>query len=163
MTRGDDPFPGAGHDRLDSIDRALVQALQGNARLPNNELARRARIAPSTAHARVRALVARGVITGFHAEVSSEAVGLTLEALVIVGIRAGARDRIPAFLERMRGLRGVRQLFFLAGAEDVILHVVTRDKAALRDFVLDQLSSDPVVASTRTSLVFDHQVFPEPV
>src|SRR5690606_12756622 len=45
---------------LDEIDRAILAALHDDARMSNTELARRARIAESTCHKRVRALIASG-------------------------------------------------------------------------------------------------------
>lgn len=50
----------------------------------------------------------------------------------------------------------VTQVLFLGGAEDFILHVAARDSDHLREFVVEHLPSHPSVASTRTSLVFEH-------
>jgi DNA-binding Lrp family transcriptional regulator len=141
---------------LDDVDRQLLALLGEDARTPNSRLAEIVGIAPSTCLARVRSLVDRGIITGFTTTTSPAALGLNLEALISVSIRAGARQRIPEFHADMRGLPEVTQLFFLAGSEDFVLHVAVRDTAALREFVLENLSAHPAVASTRTSLVFQH-------
>jgi len=63
---------------------------------------------------------------------------------------------MAAFASEMRELADVVQLFFLGGSEDFILHIAVRDSDHLRDFVLQHLSAHPAVASTRTSVVFDH-------
>jgi DNA-binding Lrp family transcriptional regulator len=141
---------------LDDTDLRLLDLLRSDARMPNSRLAELAGIAPSTCVTRVRSLVDRGVISGFTTIVSAAARGLSLEALISVSIRSGARQRIPEFHADMRALPEVAQLFFLAGSEDFVLHVAVRDTGALREFVLDHLSAHPAVASTRTSLVFQH-------
>ncbi|WP_374945676.1 Lrp/AsnC family transcriptional regulator [Agreia sp.] len=141
---------------LDGVDREILRILRANARTPNNRLAELVGIAPSTCVARVKSLVARGVITGFTANVDPSAVGLSLQALISVTIRAGARNLMMELGEEIRRFPEVVQLYFLGGAEDFIIHVAVRDSAAVRDFVLDNLSAHPAVASTRTSLVFDH-------
>lgn len=141
---------------LDETDLRILDLLTADARIPNSRLAELAGIAPSTCVARVRSLVERGVIAGFTTVVTPAARGLSLEALISVSIRAGARQRIPEFHADMRKVAEVRQLFFLAGSEDFVLHVAVRDTAALREFVLEHLSAHPAVASTRTSLVFQH-------
>lgn len=141
---------------FDETDQRILDALRADARIPNSRLAEIAGIAPSTCIARVRALVDRGVIAGFTTLVSPAARGLTLEALISVSIRAGARQRIPEFHADMRNIPEVVQLFFLAGSEDFVLHVAVADTVALREFVLEHLSAHPAVASTRTSLVFQH-------
>lgn len=143
-------------DSLDEIDRRILNHLRADGRIPNSRLAELAGIAPSTCLARVRSLVNRGVISGFSAVVSPAALGLGLEALISVGIRTGARQRIGEFRADLEHRPEVRQLFFLGGSEDFALHVAVRDTDALRKFVVEQLSAHPAVASTRTSLVFQH-------
>jgi len=150
---------GRGRDQgrdLDDIDRAILAQLAGDARMPNNQLAERVGIAPSTCVARVRSLVDRGAIRGFRADIDPAAVGLGLQALISVNIRAGARQQIRTFTEEMRSLPDVVQLFFLGGSEDFIVHLATRDSDHLRDFVVTHLSAHPAVASTRTSVMFEH-------
>lgn len=78
-------------------------------------------------------------------------------ALISVRIRPGARHRMEEFFEQMRQLPGVMQVFFLGGEEDFLLHVAVADSAEVSRFVLENLSADPAVASTRTSLVFKHE------
>jgi DNA-binding Lrp family transcriptional regulator len=141
---------------LDDVDRTLLRLLQENARMTNARMAELAGIAPSTCVARIRSLVERGVITGFAARIDPVAVGLGLEALISVNIRAGARARIAEFSAGIRRLPEVVQVFFLGGSEDFVIHLAARDSAHVRDFVVEHLSADPTVASTRTSLVFDH-------
>lgn len=144
------------NDPLDEVDRRIVDLLRDDARMSNSRLAELAGVAPSTCLARVRSLVERGVISGFSAIVSPAALGLGLEALISVSIRTGARQRIGEFRADLEHRPEVRQLFFLGAAEDFVLHVAVRDTDALRDFVVEQLSAHPAVASTRTSLVFQH-------
>jgi DNA-binding Lrp family transcriptional regulator len=146
------------HDlaELDPIDRSLIRLLRADARIPNSRLAERAGIAPSTCLARVRSLVDRGIVTGFTAELDPSALGLELQALISVNIRAGQRQAITRFAEEIRALPEVVQLFFLGGSEDFIIHVAVRDSDDVRDFVVSNLSAHPAVASTRTSIVFDH-------
>ncbi|MBF4462563.1 MULTISPECIES: Lrp/AsnC family transcriptional regulator [unclassified Rathayibacter] len=143
-------------DGLDPVDRTLVRLLRADARTPNSRLAERAGIAPSTCVSRVRSLVDRGIITGFTVELDPAALGLTLQALISVNIRVGQRQAISRFAEEVRALPEVVQLFFLGGSEDFIVHVAVRDSNDVRDFVVSNLSAHPAVASTRTSLVFDH-------
>lgn len=141
---------------LDAIDRRIVDELQANGRIANSELAEIVGVAPSTCIARVRGLVARGVITGFTANVNTRAIGLELQVLVNVSVRSGARGRLAELTEELRALPGVLQVFYLGGVEDFIVHLAARDSDHVRDFVTEYLSSNPAISSTRTSLVFSH-------
>lgn len=144
------------HSELDDIDRMLLEHLTENARATNAELAAKAQIAPSTCLARVRNLVQRGVIRGFTVDVDPAALGLGLEVLISVTLRAGARQQLPQFMAEMRSLPEVVQVFFLGGAEDFIVHLAVTDSDHVQKFVLENLSGNPAVANTRTNLVFEH-------
>lgn len=145
---------------LDPVDRKIIDELQLNGRITNAELAERVGVAASTCIARVRNLVSRGVITGFTASVDPRAMGLELQVLVSVTVRPGARQRIAEMSESLRALPEVLQLFFLGGVEDFIIHLAARDSDHVRDFVMENLSADPAVSSTRTSIVFSHHQNP---
>jgi DNA-binding Lrp family transcriptional regulator len=140
---------------LDPVDRAILAELERDARIPNNALAERVGIAPSTCLTRVRALRERGVIRGFHADVDPAATGRPLQAMVSVRLQAAARRRMREFEEFVTSLPEVRDCFFLAGVDDYLLHVATADSAALRDFVV-ALNGREQIANTQTSLIFDH-------
>ena len=141
---------------LDEIDHELLRLLSTNARMTNTDLAEAAGIAPSTCITRVRALISRGVITSFNANINPAAIGLSSQVLISVTLRAGARSHLADFMKEMRTLPEVIQVFFLGGAEDFIVHLAVRDNDHVREFVLENLSSNATVASTRTNMVFEH-------
>ena len=143
---------------LDDVDEILIRELQRNARISNNALAALAGIAPSTCHTRVKALQDAGVIESYHASVNLEAVGLPIQAIVSVRLRSQARDQIRTYAQRAVLLPQVINLFFIGGPEDFLIHVACASISQLRDFVAAKLSMDPAVASTNTSIVFDHLV-----
>ena len=156
LNRGSRP-----NDRMpagrDEIDAAILATVATTARISIAELAAGVGVAPSTAHARLRRLVDEGTITGFHAAVDQRGLGLQLQALVGVTLRPGSRqESITAFADDVRGLPEVIQMFFLGGADDYIVHVAVADSSALRAFVVEHLSGQSSVASTRTSIVFDY-------
>jgi DNA-binding Lrp family transcriptional regulator len=141
---------------LDRIDRAIVAALQNDARLPNNALAALVGVAPSTCLERVRSLRARGVVRGFHADIALEALSRRLEAIVAVRVRAHARTLVEQFREHALTLPEVVQVFHVTGADDFLLHVAVPDTDALRDFVLDRLAGRPEVGHVETRVVYEH-------
>ena len=142
---------------LDEVDRRLIALLAADARMPNNALADAVGIAPSTCLGRIRALREKGVIRGYHADIDQVALGQGLQALIAVRLQSGARDQIGTFIERIRSRPEVQSVFFLAGANDFLIHIAAADSAQLRVFVVDELSAHPAVAFTETNLVFEHQ------
>ena len=147
--------PGPPAVTLDETDRVILHELARDARLPNNTLAQRAGIAPSTCLARVRALRERGVIRGYHADIDPAALGRPLQAMVAVRLQADARGHLRSFVAGVARLPEVLNVFFLAGRDDFLLHVAAADAVGLRDFV-ERLSGNADVAYTETSLIFEH-------
>jgi DNA-binding Lrp family transcriptional regulator len=147
---------GARRPALDDIDRHLLALLERDGRMPNNALAAAVGIAPSTCLARVRVLRESGVIRGFHAEVDPAALGRGLRAMVAVRMQSGSREQLATFARHIAARPEVLDVYFLAGADDFLVHVAVRDSESLRVFVVDQLSARPEVAVTQTSLIFEH-------
>ncbi|MBB6405975.1 DNA-binding Lrp family transcriptional regulator [Arthrobacter sp. AZCC_0090] len=129
-----------------------------DARIPNNVLASKAGIAPSTCLGRVRALRDAGVIRGFHTSVDLEALGLLVYALISVRVHPQARNKMLAIGQHLRMLPNVQSVFLLAGDQDFLVHVACRTPKELRDFIAGHLGSDPAIANTQTNLVFDHLI-----
>jgi DNA-binding Lrp family transcriptional regulator len=141
---------------LDDVDRRILSLLHADARITNSALAEAIGIAPSTCHGRVRRLVDAGVIRGFYTDIDPVAVGMPLQAMISVGLQSNARGKIRSFIQQIRGRRQVMDVYFLAGADDFLLHVAARDTEDLRAFVVENLNADADVAGTQTSLIFEH-------
>ncbi|GLE50815.1 HTH-type transcriptional regulator AldR [Mycobacterium montefiorense] len=141
---------------LDDVDRRILGLLHADARITNNALAEAVGIAASTCHGRVRRLMDLGVIRGFYTDIDPAAVGMPLQAMISVTLQSHARGKIRSFIHQTRGKRQVIDVYFLAGADDFILHVAARDTEDLRSFVVENLNADADVAGTQTSLIFEH-------
>ena len=141
---------------LDEVDREILRILRADARTPNNAVAEAVGIAPSTCLARVKALRESGVIRGFHADIDPAALGHHLQAMIAVRVQATSRANLAPLAHRIARQPEVLDLYFVAGADDFLVHVAARDTEALRAFVLDQLSARPEISYTETSLIFEH-------
>ncbi|MEV6974950.1 Lrp/AsnC family transcriptional regulator [Kitasatospora sp. NPDC093806] len=140
---------------IDDTDQAILRVLAENARTPNNALAEAVGIAPSTCLARVRALRERGIIRAFRTEIDPAAIGLPLQAMISVRLRAHTREQNESFRGTAPDLPGVLAVFHMAGSDDYLLHVGVAGPEGLRDFVVDHLTTHPAVAQTRTNLIFE--------
>lgn len=141
---------------LDEIDRRIVHVLAQDARIANNALADQVGIAPSTCLGRVRSLNERGVIRGYHAEIDPAALGQPLQAMIAVRLQSSARGQMRDFAAEVITLPGVLNIYFLAGADDFLIHVAAASTEDLRDFVVENLGGNAAVAATETNLIFEH-------
>ncbi|GGN96614.1 AsnC family transcriptional regulator [Actinoplanes lobatus] len=150
-------FDGSGRmTAVDDIDSAIVRELQANARQTNRDLARAVGVAPSTCLERVRLLRERGVITGFHAEVSLTALGREVQALLHVQVRPLNREVIEGFKAYAAALPEVLSVFVLAGGDDFLVHVAVPSVDGLHAFLMDRFSARREIVGFRSSVIYQH-------
>ncbi len=141
-----------GH-KLDPIDRNILSELQDDGRMTNVELARRVGISAPPCLRRVRALEEEGYITGYHAQVNARALGFEVQVFTMVGLTSQAEADLSAFEELCRDWPLVRECHMLNGEVDFILKCAAPDLSTFQNFLTEQLTAAPNVASVKTSLV----------
>ena len=118
---------------LDGRDLEIVSALQDDARATYAEVAARVGMSPSAVHDRVRKLEEAGVIRGYRAVVSPEAVGLFVTALIAVTpLDPQQPDDLP---DRVREFSEVQDCYSVAGEANYILKVRTRTTGHLEELI----------------------------
>lgn len=141
---------------LDAADIIILRELSEDARTPNNLLASRAGMAPSTCLNRVRALREAGVIRGFHADINLSSLGLDVAALISINVHPQARNNMLELARVLRELPETLNVFVVGGEHDLLLHVACASTGELRDFVAGHLGSNQSFVNTQTTLVFEH-------
>jgi DNA-binding Lrp family transcriptional regulator len=140
---------------LDRTDFAILGLLQNDARLTNKEIAAAIDLAPSSTHERVKRLWDIGAIRGVHAEIDPRAFGVGIEALLLIELSKHERAVVDSFMQDVGGIAEVRSAFLLSGRWDVIVHVVARDTAHLKDLALDKFTNRAGVTRIETAIVYD--------
>jgi len=138
---------------LDSIDEALLDELQKDARQTNKALAQKVGVAPSTCLERIRELRARGVIKGFRADVDPAAVGRPMEAILSIQQRTAQPQATERLLRDTSELPETIRVMALTGTTDFIIHVAVRDMDHLRDLVWGLIERREI-GRVQSSLVF---------
>lgn len=142
--------------QIDDLDERILWELARDARTPNNVLADRLGVSPSTTLARTKSLRHRGILRSSHAGIDLRAVGLPIQAVIAVRLRVQARPQVKTYAAKVVRLPHVLSVYFLGGPDDFLIHVACTSPEQLREFVSTQLSTDLAVASTQTNLVFDY-------
>ncbi|QKK02616.1 MAG: Lrp/AsnC family transcriptional regulator [Pseudomonadota bacterium] len=143
--------------QLDSIDVRIIRLLRKNARISNKELAASIGLAPSTCLERVRRLRIKRVLTGYHADVDPDALGIGLQAMVAVRLARHARTEVEAFERHLERLVEVVTIFHVAGSNDYLVHVAVCDPTHLRELALSAFTERPEVDHIETQLIFAHR------
>ncbi|MEW6472810.1 MAG: Lrp/AsnC family transcriptional regulator [Actinomycetota bacterium] len=140
---------------LDEVDRQLLKLLQKDARQTNKELADAVGIAQSTCLERVRALRARGVVTGYRADVDLNALGRPIQAVLMVRLAPKTTASVRAFQHDMLRRPETLSVSTVAGVDDFILQVAVPDVLSLRDFILEYVTSRKDVVDARAAIVYE--------
>jgi DNA-binding Lrp family transcriptional regulator len=148
---------------VDAIDWKILAELQQDGRLTVTELAERVGLSLSPCHRRLRALERSGAISGYHAHLDANALGLAFEALVFVTMRGGDRDTVDAFERSVAAIPHVRQAQRLFGEPDYLLRVITTDLPAFQELYDERLATLPGVQRLSSTLVMKSVVENRPL
>jgi Lrp/AsnC family leucine-responsive transcriptional regulator len=133
---------------LDDIDRRLLALLQKDDRLSLADLGKSVGLAASSVNERVKRLVTRGVIEGFHAHVVPDALGLELLAFVFVGWSDPAVE--GPFLARVNASAAVLECHHVTGTWNYLLKVRLPNTRELERFLSQVIKDVQGVQRTET-------------
>lgn len=138
---------------LDTVDKALLRALQKDGRLSNVELARRINLSPPATLARTKRLEKDGYIRQYTAVVDSDKAGYDLLCFIHISLQMHQVTQVESFREATRRMPEVLECHHITGEYDYLLKVVLKNRKDLEKFVVDKITPIPGVARIHTSLV----------
>jgi DNA-binding Lrp family transcriptional regulator len=139
--------------QLDAIDVAILQALQGNGRLSNVELAQQVHLSPSACLRRVKALEEAGVIARYVALLNARAFGRHGTSYTIINLENTQSRGLEAFEQAVRDQPEILDCFYVAGTNDYLVRFMYRDAADLERFHAEVLPRLPGVVRSNSMLV----------
>ena len=140
---------------VDAFDLKILGALQEDGRLTNQELADLAGLSASQCSRRRMRLEEEKVIAGYHADLSSEALGFGVIAFIQVGLATHSPDNSKRFRALVNRIDEIQEAYSLTGDADYLLKVVLSDLKSLSDIVNNVLMPHESVAHVRSSIVLD--------
>lgn len=138
--------------RLDAVDWRILKELQADGSLTNVALASRVGLSAPPCLRRVKALEQAGLIAGYTVLLDEAALGFELTAFAMVGLHNQGETELRAFENHVLGWPIVREAYMLSGDSDYMLKCVAKDLPAFQEFVLEDLTAAPNVASVKTFL-----------
>jgi Lrp/AsnC family transcriptional regulator, leucine-responsive regulatory protein len=139
---------------FDSYDRKILTILQTDARMSMSELGRQVNLSQPAVTERVHKLEEAGVILGYHAKVSAQAMGFAISAVVRVG-----RCDFERMKQLMQSLPEVRNAYNVTGEDSWIAEICVRDVPHL-DRVVSQFCH---ISESATSIILKRVVTDAPV
>lgn len=136
---------------LDTLDRSILAALMEDGRLSQVQLAERVPLSPTAIARRIRALEEDGVIEGYQARISREALGLTMTVMVSISLKSQSEERLAAFEKAVAAASSIVSCHLMSGEDDYVLTILARDLADFERIHKEELSRLPGVARLKSS------------
>ena len=139
---------------LDRTDRALLGALQDNARLTVADLADQVALTTSPCWRRVKLLEEGGYITGYQAILSPKSLGFGVTAFVSIMMESHNKDAARAFEKRLMEIPEIVACHNISGRYDFLLEVLARDLESFGEFAREVLQTLPGVKEIYSSFSY---------
>ncbi|MFT4675724.1 MAG: Lrp/AsnC family leucine-responsive transcriptional regulator [Reinekea sp.] len=140
---------------LDRIDLKILKALQDNARLSYVELAQRVGLSTTPCLDRVKRLEASGYIQGYHAKLSTDALGLELLVYLEITLVSQSPETFQAFRTATEKISYVQECHLISGQSDYLLKLRLPDLKSYRKHLGELLFALPHVRESKSHIVIE--------
>jgi Lrp/AsnC family leucine-responsive transcriptional regulator len=138
---------------LDDLDVQLLNVVQSNNHLTAEELAQQVPLSPSAIMRRLQKLKEEKVIAANVAVLAPERIGSHLSAIIRIQFERHAEIAVEQLRRSLVAAPQVQLCFYLSGAFDLMLLVVTRDMESFNDFVEATISENVAVRRYESEFV----------
>lgn len=140
-------------EKLDKIDRQILQIVMHNARTPSKDIAVVCGVSRAAIHQRIQRLIDLKVITGSGYHVSHKALGFTTCTYIGINLERGAmyRDVVP-MLEK---IPEVVECHYTTGPYTMFIKLYARDNEHLMDLLNNKIQQIHGITGTETLISLD--------
>jgi DNA-binding Lrp family transcriptional regulator len=138
---------------LDRVDRRILDTLQADARISNQELAKKVGLSPAPCWRRLRRLEEEGFISGYATLLEASAIGLPILAYALVTLDNHHADTVRQFDRLIQDRPEVLECHSMSGPNDYLLRIVAASMEAYEHFLSTQVLQLAAVRSVNTSFV----------
>ena len=135
-------------DKIDSLDKKILNILSKNARIPFKDVAAECNVSRAAIHQRVQRLTDEGVITGSGFDVNPKSLGYS--TCTYVGINLERGSMYKQVVERLVHIPEIVECHFTTGPYTMLVKLYARDNEQLMDLLNNQLQDIPGVVATET-------------
>jgi len=146
-------------DKIDNLDRKILQVLSKNARVPFKDVAEACGVSRAAIHQRVQRMVDDGIITGSSFNVNPKSLGYS--TCTYVGITLERGSMYKQVVERLLHIPEVVACHFTTGPYTMLVKLYARDNEQLMDLLNNQLQDIPGVVSTETLISLEQSIHRE--
>lgn len=138
---------------LDRIDFRILEALSAEGRISDVALAEMINLSSTAVARRRRIMEDAGIITGYNAALSMQALGFSGVVIVMVELRSQAEDILDEFEREVIKCPSISYCGFISGDTDFIIMIHVSSLDEYDEIYRRELSNLPHVAKIRSSFV----------
>lgn len=125
------------NNRLDALDKKILQLIANDARIPFLEVARACDVSGAAIHQRIQKLTARGVLKGSQFIIDPEKIGY--ETCAYVGLYLKDPGDFDEVVEKLRRIPEVTECHYTTGGYDMFIKIYARNNHHLLNVIHDKL------------------------
>lgn len=135
-------------EKIDDLDRKILQIITQNARIPFKEVADQCGVSRAAVHQRVQRMYDIGVIVGSGYIVNPKMLGYQL--CVYIGITLEKGSMYRAVTKELQKIPEIVESQFTLGGFSMLIKLYAKDDAHLMHLLNDKIQEIPGVANTET-------------
>ena len=137
-------------DTLDATDWKILSILQGNAAIPNIELAEKVFLSPSPCSRRVKNLEEKGYINKRVTLLDPNKAGLPVTVFIQVTLDHQVKKELDSFANQVKSWPEVMECYLMTGDFDYLIRVAVPDLISYQEF-LEHITEMEVIDHIKSS------------
>lgn len=146
-----------GQQRIDRLDKKILQLISQDARIPFLEVARECNVSGAAIHQRIQKLRNIGVLKGSEFIVDTYKIGY--QTCAYIGITLTDVKMFNAVVEELKLIPEVVECHYTTGKYAMFIKIYAKDNKHLLRIILEKLSVIPGVGGTETFQISLDEIF----
>lgn len=143
-------------EKVDSLDRKILEIITSNARIPFKDVAVTCGVSRAAIHQRVQRLMEMGVIIGSGYNVNPKSLGYS--TCTYIGITLEKGSMYKAVVAELQKIPEIVECHFTTGSYTMLTKVYARDNEHLMDLLNNKLQEIPGVIATETLISLEQSI-----
>ena len=143
-------------EKIDNLDRQILEIIMRNARIPSKDVAAKCGVSRAAIHQRIQRMIDMKVIIGSGYHVNPKTLGYTTCTYIGVRLEKGSmyKDVVP----ELEKIPEVVECHFTTGPYTMLCKLYARDNEHLMHLINDHVQQIAGVVSTETLIALDQRL-----
>ena len=143
-------------ERIDNLDKKILNIIMNNARIPSKDVAVECGVSRAAIHQRIQRLIEMKVITGSGYSVNPKVLGYNTCTYIGVSLEKGSMYR--EVVRQFEDIPEVVECHYTTGPYSMLIKVYARDNQHLMRLLNDKIQHIPGVTETETLISLEQSM-----